>query len=230
MADDYEASIVEGDRPYNSHYERPAIISMLPDVTGKRVLDVGCGSGPLSAWLASHGAEVFGFDTSPNMVRLAEKKNIPGASFRVADLAEPLDFLSDNSFDLAVASLVMHYLHNWVEPLRELRRVLQPAGQLIVSTHHPTNELNLPVSSNYFATELIRERWNLSGKEFDVHFWRRPLSAMFAAFESAGFGVRSFLEPMPLPECREQFPDAWEELTTRPAFAFFKLVPLAESA
>lgn len=225
MAEDYHTAVAESERPYNSLYERPAIISMLPDVAGKRVLDVGCGSGPLSAWLASRGADVVGFDASAKMVRLAEKRNIEHASFRVADLAQPLDFLTDRSFDVAVASLVMHYLHDWVMPLRELRRILRPDGELIISTHHPAQDIELSVTGNYFAIELLHERWNLGGKPFEVHFWRRPLSDMFAAFNQAGLTVLRFQEPQPLPECRERFPQAWKALTTRPAFAFFKLAP-----
>jgi SAM-dependent methyltransferase len=230
MAEDYDAALVRGEKHYNSLYERPAIISMLPDVAGRRVLDVGCGSGPLSAWLASNGAEVVGFDTSASMVRLAEKKGIERASFSVADLAQPLDFLTDRSFDVAVASLVMHYLRDWVEPLRELHRVLRPGGQLLISTHHPADDIRLSATGNYFDTELIHDRWGLGDKQFDVHFWRRPLTEMFAAFEQAGFGVLTFMEPQPLPECRGLSPEAWEVLTTRPTFAFFKLAPLADSA
>lgn len=226
IADAYEASVVEGDRPYNSLYERPAIISMLPDLAGSRVLDVGCGSGPLSAWMASHGAtEVVGFDTSARMVDLAEQKQIDRASFRVADLRQPLSFLADRSFDLAVASLVLHYLHDWVGPLRELRRVLKPDGELILSTHHPASDIELSATGSYFDTELVHERWNLDGKTFEVHFWRRPMSAMFSAFYQAGFSVHAFLEPQPLPECRTKFPQAWQALTTKPSFAFFRLRP-----
>jgi SAM-dependent methyltransferase len=230
MAEDYDAALARGEKHYNSLYERPAVISMLPDISGRRVLDVGCGSGPLSAWLASHGAEVVGFDTSARMVGLAEKKRIERASFRVADLAQPLDFLSDRSFDVVVASLVMHYLHDWVAPLRELRRVLRPSGQLIISTHHPAADIELSRTGNYFDTELISDRWDLGGKVFDVQFWRRPFTDMFAAFERAGFRVLAFQEPQPVPECRELSPRAWEALTTKPAFAFFKLVPIADVA
>lgn len=118
----------------------------------------------------------------------------------------------------------MHYLRDWVEPLRELRRALRPGGQLLISTHHPADDIRLSATGNYFGTELIHDRWILGDKEFDVRFWRRPLTDMFAAFEQAGFGVLRFLEPRPVPECRELSPEAWEALTTRPTFAFFKLV------
>jgi len=223
MAENYAADL-EDESPWNSLYERPAVLSMLPDVAGKRVLDVGCGTGPLSAWLASHGAEVIGFDVSTSMVGLAKARAIEGASFRVADLAEPLDFLDDDSFDVAVASLVIHYLRDWVAPLRELRRALRHDGLLLISTHHPMQDIERSVSGNYFDVELLKDRWTKGGEEFDVQFWRRPFAEMFAAFDSAGFSVLSLREPQPVPECRERFPDTWEKLTTQPAFVLFKLV------
>jgi SAM-dependent methyltransferase len=113
MADTY-APEVEDQSAWNSLYERPAMIAMLPDVRGKRVLDVGCGTGPISAWVAAHGADVTGFDLSPSMIRHAKGRGVPNASFRVADLSEPLSFLEDRSFDVAVASLAFHYLRDWV--------------------------------------------------------------------------------------------------------------------
>jgi SAM-dependent methyltransferase len=228
MAETYAADR-EDQAPWNSLYERPAIVSMLPDLKGKRVLDVGCGTGPISAWAASRGAEVVGFDLTPAMVRLAEARGLNGVSFRVADLAQPLDFLEDGSFDVAVGSLVMHYLRDWVEPLRELRRVLRPDGILVISTHHPAWDVGLSKSGNYFNTELLHDRWTRGGKEFDVRFWRRPLTEMFAAFEQAGFNVLAFREPQPVAEFRERFPEQAEHLSTNPVFAIFKLAPAAAS-
>src|SRR5581483_3191063 len=97
------------------------------DVRGHRVLDVGCGSGPLAAALREKGALVTGFDASAAMIRLAQQRLGQGAALCVADLSQPLPF-ADGSFDDAVASLVLHYLPDWTQPLAELRRVLGPKG------------------------------------------------------------------------------------------------------
>lgn len=88
MAEEYAAELDRN--PWNSLYERPGTVALLPPVAGRQVLDVGCGPGSLSAWLARNGARVTGFDASAAMVELAEKRAIPSASFVVADLAEPL--------------------------------------------------------------------------------------------------------------------------------------------
>ncbi|WP_233512240.1 class I SAM-dependent DNA methyltransferase [Micromonospora deserti] len=58
----------------NGYYERPAMIGLAGDVNGRRILDAGCGSGPLSAALRERGAIVTGFDSSPAMVELAERR------------------------------------------------------------------------------------------------------------------------------------------------------------
>ncbi|WP_422933226.1 methyltransferase domain-containing protein [Sinomonas sp. P47F7] len=52
----------------NAYYERPAMVGLAGDVDGRRILDAGCGSGPLSAALIAKGAVVTGFDSSPAMV------------------------------------------------------------------------------------------------------------------------------------------------------------------
>lgn len=227
MAARYAADVE--DNAYNGLYERPATIALLPPVAGRDVLDVGCGSGPLSAWLTDAGARVTGFDTSAEMVALARARALPGARFAVADLADPLPY-PDDAFDLAVASLVLHYLRDWVAPLRELRRVVRPGGALVCSTHHPSWDMEIASSGSYFELELLHDRWEKGGREFDVRFWRRPLTAMFEAFDAAGWRVERLHEPQPLPACRERDPEAWRRLTTEPTFLFFRLAPAPSSA
>jgi SAM-dependent methyltransferase len=223
MAREYAAEL--GESPWNALYERPGTIALLPPVNDRDVLDVGCGSGPLSAWLAGQGARVTGLDASPAMIAIARERGLPGATFAVADLGEPLELLHDDAFDFVVASLVMHYLRDWVAPLRELRRVLRPDGALVFSTHHPAADVELAASGDYFATELLTDRWTKGGRAFEVRFWRRPLTAMFDAIAQAGFRVERLSEPQPVEECRERFPDAWRILTTSPRYVFFRLRP-----
>jgi SAM-dependent methyltransferase len=225
MANEYAAELESN--PWNALYERPATIALLPPVEGRHVLDAGCGSGPLSDWLVRNGARVTGFDASPSMVKIAQERGLQTASFVVADLAEPLDFLADDTFDIVVAGLVLHYLRDWVAPLRELRRVLRQGGTLVLSTHHPASDIQLATSGDYFATELIHDRWTKADKTFDVSFWRRPLTDMFAAIAEAGFRVERLTEPHPLDECRDRFPETWQRLTTKPHFLFFRLTPHA---
>jgi ubiquinone/menaquinone biosynthesis C-methylase UbiE len=77
---------------FNAYYERPAMIDLAGDVDGRRVLDAGCGSGPLSAALHAKGAIVTGFDSSPAMVELARRRLGENAALHVADLRRVLPF------------------------------------------------------------------------------------------------------------------------------------------
>jgi ubiquinone/menaquinone biosynthesis C-methylase UbiE len=121
---------------WNAYYERPAILALAGDVTGRRILDAGCGSGPLFAALRDRGAIVTGFDKSAGMLGQARRRLGDDADLQVADLNCPLPF-RDAAFDDVIASLVLHYLEDWGPALTELRRVLVPGGRLIVAVDHP---------------------------------------------------------------------------------------------
>lgn len=208
---------------FNAHYERPAIKALLGSVTDKRVLDVGCAAGSLTYWLLRQGAEVSAFDVSPEMVRLTRERVGPESDVRVADVSEPLDFVADRSIDIVVASLVMHYLRDWVPVLREFRRVLAPAGFIVFSTHHPTMDWQLHSPDDYFAIKQVTEYWAVGGESFPVTFWRRPLTAMSEAIAEAGLAIERLVEPMPDEHVAAMSPRDDERLRTRPAFLFFRL-------
>ncbi|MGH9061637.1 MAG: class I SAM-dependent DNA methyltransferase, partial [Acidimicrobiales bacterium] len=84
--DDTDANI------QNAYYERPAILALAGDVTGRRILDAGCGSGPLFEALRDRGATVTGFDKSAGMLELARRRLGADADLRVAELGGPLPF------------------------------------------------------------------------------------------------------------------------------------------
>jgi len=74
----------------NAYYERPAMLALAGDVAGRRILDAGCGSGPLMAALRDRGAIVTGFDKSAGMLELARRRLGDDADLQVAELGSPL--------------------------------------------------------------------------------------------------------------------------------------------
>ncbi|MET8031909.1 class I SAM-dependent methyltransferase [Streptomyces sp. NPDC005345] len=211
----------------NAYYERPAMLALAGDVTGRRVLDAGCGSGPLSAALRDRGAVVTGIDVSAAMLALARRPLGDDVALHVADVSERLPF-ADGSFDDVVASLVLHYLEDWGPALGELRRVLRPGGRLIASVEHPFVAYTFQdPRPDYFATTSYSFTWTFGGQSAPMTFWRKPLHAMTGAFTAAGFRLTALDEPQPDPAARELFPDAFHDLATRTTFLFFVLeVPL----
>jgi SAM-dependent methyltransferase len=143
-----------------------AILALAGDVAGRRVLDAGCGSSPLSAALRDRGAIVTGIDSSAGMLQLARRRLGDDARLQQADLKSALPF-PDDGFDDVMASLVLHYLEDWTAPLAELRRVLTPGGRLIMSVNHPSS-IYIPRlyppgrRADYFATHSWTVPWTLA--------------------------------------------------------------------
>jgi SAM-dependent methyltransferase len=208
---------------FNGLYERPAMLALLGDVSGKRVLDAGCGAGALAEALLQRGAVVTGIELSERMAELARIRLGERANIHVGDLGQPLAMFADGSFDVIAASLVLHYLERWEPTLRELARVLVPGGAVALSTHHPTMDWRL-ADGGYFETRQITETWRKGGEQATVSFWRRPLTAMVAAFRASGLVIEDIVEPMPVAACAERFPEDYVKLTTAPRFLFVRLV------
>ena len=83
LADAYAAHI--DTKPHNAYYDRPAMLSLLPDVRGLRVLDAGCGPGVYSQELVARGATVVACDVSERMLEIANERLKGTVDFRLID-------------------------------------------------------------------------------------------------------------------------------------------------
>jgi SAM-dependent methyltransferase len=212
-------------KPHNAYYERPATLSLLPDVEGLQVLDAGCGPGVYAQWLADHGAEVVAFDLSPKMVYFARQRlRGRGRVFR-ADITRPLDMLADETFDLVISALVLDYVRDWGPVFCEFGRVLRPGGHLVFSAGHPCADFYLQSDAqNYFDVERITMEWTGFAIPIHMSWYRRPLSAVINPLLAAGFQLERLLEPRPTQEFEERDPEAHDELMRRPGFLCLRAV------
>ncbi len=217
LAEAYAAVI--DTKPHNAYYERPATLSLMPEVKGKRVLDAGCGPGVYSEWLIEHGAEVVAVDASPKMVELAKQRLGVTIDVRQADLSKPLTFLDHSSFDIVLSPLVLEYIEDWGSTFAEFYRVLRPEAYLIFSVTHPFFDYLYFKSSNYFATELVGSEWQ-GFEPVRVHMpsFRRSLGATLSPLIEAGFCLERIIEPKPTDEFREADAKHYEELSQQPCF------------
>ncbi len=202
----------------NAYYERPATLSLLPDVAGKRVLDAGCGPGRYAEWLVSHGAEVVAVDVSPKMIQLAKQRLGTRVEIHQADLSKPLDFLEDRSFDIVLSPLVLDYIRNWENVFTEFWRVLRESGLFIFSVGHPFADFLLHSGGNYFATEAVEDVWTGFGIRVQMPSYRRPLSAITSALAETGFALERLVEPLPTEEFKQKDPECYEKLSKQPGF------------
>lgn len=206
-------------KAHNALYERPATLSLLPGIKGKRVLDAGCGPGVYAKILLQRGAEVVAFDRSPKMVELAEKRIGEAALVVQADFEEPLDFAGDEEFDVVLSSLALDYVEDWHQVFNEFFRALKPGGSLVFSIGHPFGDYRrFREEASYFQTEIKRETWTGFGFEIEVPFYRRPLSAIVDPLIAAGFVLERILEPIPLEEFKQTEPEDYEKLMKEPGF------------
>jgi SAM-dependent methyltransferase len=110
---------------------------LVPDLSGLKVVDLGCGFGWFCRWARMQGAaDVLGLDVSENMLaRARATTSDDGITYTKADM-ERLD-LPEASFDLAYSSLALHYVEDLSGVLGILHRALVPGGRLVFSIEHP---------------------------------------------------------------------------------------------
>ncbi|MDJ0389012.1 class I SAM-dependent methyltransferase [Roseomonas sp. E05] len=115
----------------------PAIQAMLPDLRGRRLVDLGCGFGWFARWARTEGAShVLGLDLSENMLARAKAGAVdPAVEYARADL-ETLE-LPAGEFDLAYSSLTFHYIEDFGRLIRMVFRALTPGAHLVFTIEHP---------------------------------------------------------------------------------------------
>ncbi|MEU4679162.1 class I SAM-dependent methyltransferase [Micromonospora sp. NPDC023737] len=198
--------------PYNAYTDRPAMLALAGDVAGANILDIGCGAGHYAAELLARGARMIGIDASATLLRHAHSR-AARAELRLHDLERPLDFAADASFDAVVCALVLHHVTNRRQMFAEMRRVLRPAGWLVISTTHPTADWR------YFGGSYYDESWvDLPHGPGSLHFQRMTLETFLGEFLDAGFILEKLVEPRPCVELREVNEAAHARLIERPSF------------
>ncbi len=134
-APDYDAWYESPQGAFIDEIETELVFDLLPPPAGKKVLDVGCGTGNFSFKLARQGCEVTGIDVSPHMLWRALRKSADSGlpvSFCQADALD-LPF-SDDHFDAVYSVTTFEFIGDRAAAVEELRRVLKPGGRMVVGT------------------------------------------------------------------------------------------------
>ena len=166
--------------------EEPVTLELIGQVQGKRVLDLGCGTGRYCALLADREALVIGIDCSKKMMEQA-KKNVSARS-RIElhhGTIDRVDF-PDQDFDLVVSALTLNHMPALEPTLREAVRVLKDSGMLIISDIHPF----WPVSGHDYV-----EFFDETGQEYRIPEFPHLFEEYWRILIQLGMRIEEIREP-----------------------------------
>jgi ubiquinone/menaquinone biosynthesis C-methylase UbiE len=159
--------------------------SMLPEVKGLLIADLGCGTGRQTLKLVSRGARVVALDFSDAMLNRATRTaNSPHASFILADVVASIP-LKSGVLDGAVCSLVLEHVEDLASILREMRRVCKANGFVLVSDIHPALAA-CGTAANFQDPK--------TGEKIFPRGYRHELTDYETAAASAGFRIDAMTE------------------------------------
>jgi ubiquinone/menaquinone biosynthesis C-methylase UbiE len=207
------AAVYDHDANPLVNLEEPFVRAALGEVRGLKVLDLGCGTGRHSLWLAEHGAEVTALDFSDGMLAAARQK--PGSAkicFVVHDLHEPLPF-APATFELVVSGLVLEHLQELDLFFCEMWRVLRPTGRAVVSAMHP---------AMFLADAQAQFRDPESGEKIRPGSVPHQIGDFVLAAVRAGFHLDDIVERAPDAAFAARFPRA-ERFVGWPMLVVMKL-------
>ena len=190
------------------------VLELLAPAAGERILDLGCGDGPLTLKIMRSGAEVLGLDASPEQVAAARAE---GVDALVGD-AMALDF--DQAFDAVFSNAALHWMTRPAAVIDGVWRALRPGGRFAGEMGGQGN-----VGRIHAALISALDRRGIDGRAADPWYFPSP-EAYRAKLEERGFEVREIaLHPRPT-----ELPGAMEGWLQTFAEPFIKALPSAERA
>ncbi len=214
----------EKESSWNNLYERPFMCSIIGELAGKAVLDIGAATGFYSLFAQERGAHVTAVDSSSKMLEFIHDADTRGTIHTVqADVGRGLPFLEDNSQDCIICSLVLHYIEDWTEFLADCYRVLKMNGRLFISTHHPVRDSLGHQEKHYSSVEPVTELWGEGKNAFDVTFYSRPLAKILQPLLDSPLTLVSINEPLSEKFGEVLDPQRCNSICNIPAFLFLIL-------
>lgn len=216
----------------NELFEIPALRSLLPNLEGRKVLDLGCGFGEHCVQYIQAGAtKVVGIDISEKMLEVAKMENNDP---RITYINTPMENISEikETFDIVVSSLAIHYVEDFDTLVQDVYEMLNENGLFIFSQENPINTCyssgdrwtkdekgnKLFANLSNYSLEGEREsKWFVDG----VKKYHRTFSTIVNTLVKAGFHIEKMIEPVPTPELLKMYPDQ-KDLLHKPDFLLIK--------
>jgi len=192
---------------------------LLGNLTGKRVLELGCGAGPNVVTMARQGAHAIGLDFSAEQLaaarRLAEREKVK-VDLHAGDLAE-LVFLRAESIDVVFSAYALALVEDLNRVFRQVHRVLKQGAPFVFSLPHPSSHLiddddpeqPLLIRRSYFDRASLK--YDFEGMPLSAH--HHTFSDLFTGLSRANFSVDTVLEPEPTADGHRS--SHWRDVYTR---------------
>lgn len=214
--------------------EEPAFLAEAGDLTGLRILDLGCGDGSFGLMAYERGCVAYtGIDGSSMMVDRARKALATTTASVLHHDIEDVEILLDSEnerfgqrFDLVTSRMALHYIDDLSPVLRGVHGALGPGGRFVMSVVHPVissfdNNDSGPRTTwtvdNYFDQGPRQRRWFGS----TVTWYHRSVETYVTALAEAGLRLTGLREGAPVPEL---FADAADELARRRRVPLFLIL------
>jgi SAM-dependent methyltransferase len=218
---------------FREHYNNPAFLEFVGDLSGKTVLDAGCGEGHNTRMFARRGARMTGVDLSAKMIEFARAEEIReplGISYERASFTDLATFGAE-SFDVVISTMALMDGPDFPGAMRELARVLRPGGTLAYSILHPcfstrgfgwiTDASGRAIKftvAEYFNDEPWIDRWKFGHapnaeqvEKFAVPRFDRKLSDYINPVIAAGLRLEEIREPRAPESACELYPVAFQK-------------------
>ncbi len=221
--------------PFRMHFIMPFTLKRLGDVSGKKILDLGCGEGGYSRELARKNAIVTAVDCAGNAIQYCLSKAMEEQlkiDYHVRNSCDLYD-IADDTFDVVLASMMLMDCEDFEGTVREIYRVLKPSGRLFASVCHPCFHTSggigrqgsgmnrqVVVSDYYHPTE-----WEapLASGTVPVVWRHRTLQDYVKTFRRCGLAIADLHEPVPTDE-QAAVSEGIAWMRKVPIFLFWELV------
>lgn len=226
-------------RSYANMIEVPAVMRLAGNLRGRRVLDLGCGSGEYSLDFARGGADVTGLDISSRALGIARQKSLEQnvrVNFVKGTISD-LGMFRGCKFDIVFSSAAMHYIDDIEAVFKAVHGLLDDCGMFILSVIHPYYTGQYPLidylgedmyavfQMRYFNRKIRQyiPPWAKNcdekcGRLLSYHY---TAGDYFGALRRSGFFVDELVEPEPLPEWKDTHPRRYYEMKNFPLFMIF---------
>ncbi len=219
----------------NNLFELPTLFSLLPDLEGKRILDLGCGTGERCMDYLNRGAaKVTGIDISEKMLAVAKSEN---SSPDITYLNMPMEDIGslEGEFDVVISSLALHYVEDFPGVVKNVYRLLSEGGIFLFSQEHPlatcytgkgdrwTRDENGRKIHVNIAEYCVEKRTDVTWFVEGVQRYHRMFSTIVNTLADNGFKILKMVEPYPTEELVQKYPEYYD-LYHKPDFLFVKAV------